>query len=43
MSEFPRQSPNWLPGPENDFSISLPVDRLSSAGGCHAERRASGW
>lgn len=26
---FPRQSPNWLPGPENDFSISLPVDRLS--------------
>ena len=27
---FPRQSPNWLPGPgKNDFSISLPVDRLS--------------
>lgn len=26
---FPRQSPNWLPGQKNDFSISLPVDRLS--------------
>ena len=26
---FPRQSPNWLLGGKNDFSISLPVDRLS--------------
>ncbi|SUB72241.1 condesin subunit F [Pluralibacter gergoviae] len=27
---FPRQSPNWLPGPEKMiFSIALPVDRLS--------------
>lgn len=26
---FPRRSPNWLLGQKNDFSISLPVDRLS--------------
>ncbi len=31
MSEFSRQTPNWLARARNDFSISLPVDRLSLA------------
>ncbi len=42
MSEFPRQSPNWLPGPEKMTSPSRAGrPTLFSAGGCHAERRAS--